>query len=311
MWFGLGAVLLVYFIAREFTSERGALIAEALAAGMPAAGLYYANEARMYALLALLCLLALWAALKGRWLLYIAAAGLALYTHNLALVYVAAAGGAAIVCGPDRRRALPANAAVAALWLPWMAVMLGQMGAMGQGFWLWTIQGLGELLWPLPALILGCRLPNALQMHGFAVVFGMTLLSLVAARRRLKTRRGALLLAFTFGAPALAALASVLWRPVYLPRAFIPSAFGVVILWGAALAALSKDNRRVAGLLVAAVMLAGLVSYYFPASSNRQDARAWLNEALADWQPGDVLYHTNITMAVLTHYYTPDLPYRL
>jgi hypothetical protein len=326
--FGTGAVVLVYVLAQHFTTRRGAVYAGLIAALLPAAGLYYSQEARMYAMLAFFLLTACIAAVRGRWVWYTLAALLAVYTQNLAVLYVLAIGlagiGTALLASDAERRfalraAMPpvlANLAVCIGWLPWGLVMLGQMGNMAQGFWLWPLLGVGDLLWPLVGMTLGLRLPGGVQVHAFVLVTALTLVALITARRWLWSRRGLLLLAATFGAPAIAVGVSLLWQPVFLPRAFILSAFLLAIWWAAALESLSQPNRRLAGGLLAAVLLIGVVSYYAASPDGvsqaaRQDVAAFMQPIHDDWQDGDVIYHTNITTAIMGGYYSQGLDYRL
>ena len=181
--FNTAAVLLLFALARDFLPERSARLTALAAALLPAAGLYYAQEARMYSLLALLLLYALRAALNRRWTGFIAAAGLAVYTHNLAVLYVFAIGGAAalldllrppawlaLVCPASYRwryRLAPllASVTVFVIWLPWAFVMYRQMQAMAGGFWLWPLFGPGDLLWAFTGMALGQRLPGWFVLH--------------------------------------------------------------------------------------------------------------------------------------------------
>ncbi len=325
--FGTGAVVLVYRLARHFITKRGALYAGLIAALLPAAGLYYSQEARMYALLAFLLLAACLAAVQRQWRWYSLWATLAVYTQNLAVLYVLAIGIAGIALAlkdnADRRlslkAALPpvlANGLVFLGWLPWGAVMLGQMGNMAGGFWLWPLMRPGDLLWPVVGMTLGQRLPGAVQFHAYLLVTSLTLVALITVRRQLLTRRWLLLLTATFGAPTIAALVSLLWQPIFLPRAFILTTFLLAIWWGSALESLSQANRRIAGGLLAAVLFIGVVSYYTAVldengQAARQDVAAFLQPVHENWQPGDMIYHTNITTAILGGYYSQGLDYRL
>lgn len=327
------AVLVLFHIARQLLPERQARLAALFAALLPAAGLYYAQEARMYSLLALLLLLALLAALQRRWVLFVGAAGLAVYTHNLAVLYVFALGAAAglhallrppywLECvSPGQRRRwqlapLAASAAVFVLWLPWALVMLRQMGAMAGGFWLWPLFGPGDLLWAFTGMALGQRLPEWFVLHAYIAATALLLLALVLQRRRLLSWNWTLLLAATFAPPLLAAAVSLLWQPVFLPRAFICSAFLLPLWWAAALDELRPANRRLALAVLALTLGVGVVSYYtVPPDGNsraaRQDVAAFLAPVREGWREGDVIYHANLTTAILNGYYAQGLEYRL
>ena len=108
----------------------------------------------------------------------------------------------------------------------------------------------------------------------------------------------------------------MIWQPVFLPRAFILSAFLMPLWWAAALEHMSLENRRLALAVLAITLGIGVVSYYTVSPDDstratRQDVAAFLTPVWDDWQAGDVLYHANLTTAILGGYYTQGLPYRL
>ncbi|MFL6623375.1 MAG: glycosyltransferase family 39 protein [Sulfurifustis sp.] len=142
--FGLGTVLY---------GRRVGILAGVLSAGASFA-IYYAQEARMYTLLAFLAVLStffLWKACGratiGRLSAYVLTATLLVYTHNYGLFMVAAhaayVGSLLIADEAWRRENLKkwfvVGAVVAALYLPWMVVLTGQIKALKtEGFWITT-----------------------------------------------------------------------------------------------------------------------------------------------------------------------------
>ena len=324
--FGTLAVYLVYRLAIAVRFEpRTALAAGVIAAVLPGA-LYYSQEARMYSMLCCFVLLIVIAAIQHRWILFSVACIGTVYSQNLGVLYVAAIGSIVLIerlntarywsaaNGWECARSLilkpiAALAVVVVAWLPWAAVMIGQMRAMSGGFWLQALTPGGALV-PLAQMTMGWRVPDAVELHVYGFAFGITVVGLITSRKWLLSRRGLIVLAATFGMPALAALVSVFWRSIYLPRSMMPAAMALCIIWAYPLMHLSIPNRRVARLLAVPVFAVGLVAHYFP-SLPRADVRDWVSMIRTDWQPGDVIYYTAVSPSILAGYYLQGLPYLL
>ncbi len=114
-----------------------------------------------------------------------------------------------------------------------------------------------------------------------------------------------------FAPPLILAGISFTWRSVYMPRALLPSALLLMLVWAYPLTHLSPPNRRVAQLILVPALLAGVLTHYCPAGqAGRFDMRAWVAPALAGWQPGDVAYFTSAPFAI-TVQYNLGKPYRV
>jgi hypothetical protein len=306
------AAVLVYRIGRRYLTPSRALTAGYVAALLPGL-LTYAQTARMYSMLAALCLAAFWAALNGRWLLFVGAAGLAVYTHNYAWLYIIAL---APLWWWDERGCL-ALAAVVILYLPWLSGGLGQQLAhVAAGFWIQPLT-----VWRLfePALMIGTGysappLMTVGLLGLFLLLSGAGLWAIVTMfpgvfsdfhteitlRSPMRWARDRVaLLSFLIVPVALAAVASILFRPVYLPRAFIPGVYLLPVCWLAWLASRPPWVRRAAG----AALVAAVLFHYIPASTGL-DVRGLIKKA--DIQPGDQLYHVEIASLINLEYYTPD-----
>lgn len=99
--------------------------------------IFYAQEARMYALLTLLLLLATWALLRRRWgWLGILATAL-LYTQNYGLLYIPALWLAGIVIYRHDWKPLTISLGLSGLaFLPWMPTLLQQQANLAGGYWI-------------------------------------------------------------------------------------------------------------------------------------------------------------------------------
>jgi len=307
------AVLLVCKLALSLGFERRtAFLAGLLAATLPAA-IYYGQDARMYPLLTCCVLLAALAAIRENWLLFVAAAIGTVYTQNLGLFYVLAIGIAAVISKMRTWRSLikPALAGSATVlaWLPWSQVMLHQAKQISANFWIQPL-GLGGVLWPIEAMTAGVRLPETFTLHVYGAVAGITLVSLVSCRKWVFTRSGLIIMSVIF-APLLVVLLSAVWRPVYLPRAFLPSAMALCLLWAYPLRHLSRPNRSVAQAIITPMLLIAIFSHYFPAINGRFPVREWAGTIQDNWQRNDVIYYIAIDACLLFQYYLPNKPYAL
>lgn len=293
---GAGVVVLIFHIAQRLGLGRGAWIAALLAGVLPAA-LYYSQEARMYSLLACTVLAMVWACIEGRWGWFSAAGAAALYTHNLAIAYVAALGALAwLTGGRGARRAV--TVAVGA-WLPWAATVTMQQLALVQSGYLIPQLDLGRALLPFAMMTMGWRLPESLLMVAYGVSVAMTILGLWAVVPRLGQRNWQYLMAMVFGGPAVIAAASMLGQSLYLNRTMLPSGLGLCILWAAGLLSIKpKWARRALGGVVAAAVGIGMAAHYDPANAREKGVRELARIVNARAQPGDVLYFTDVNAAV-------------
>jgi mannosyltransferase len=137
---GTATVPLTYALGRRTIGVRPGLVAAAFVALSPFA-IFYSVEARAYAtlmFLAAVSTLALVSALTtGRvrwWVVYSIASALVLYTHYTGVFIVLVQGAWALWEGRDRlREVVPAQAAIAIAYLPWIPSFLNQRGNEGIG----------------------------------------------------------------------------------------------------------------------------------------------------------------------------------
>lgn len=314
---GMAAVPLTYCLARALGYERKASIFGAgLLAVMPA-HLYYAQEARMYALLQVAVLLtAIGMVIRKErfwgWLLIWGGWTVALYAHNLAVFYVAVMALKMLVgeIGDSRgarssmiRRVpvttLAVGAATLLAWAPWARVLVGQVRDVGSGFWLQD-QGLGGYLLTFYRMTLGMGAPDFIEQHAAMVAVGLLTLSIWAWWR--DQERGDTLIDMVILPPVLLAIVSEVWRPVYLERVWIASLPFFCVLVSAALDRLRSEHRRpILAVLVPTVAIClifaskGTLPYYDFAS----EIESYYNES-------DVIYHANLASYIQLSWYLPD-----
>lgn len=302
---GIADVLLLYRLCIELKlGQRVAATAALLVALMPAA-LYYSQEARVYSFLVCMVLFAFICLLRRRWDGFAIACLGILYSHNLGALYVAVLG---LIAVATTRNAKPVAALVATGlgWLPWVLIVLRQMAAMNSSFWITPVTP-GTFMVFL-ASILSVRADTQAAVMLILGVFTMSLISLIVARRWLRTPQGLSVIALIVLPPLLGMLVSVVWRPVFLIRAFLPSTFILMIVFAYALNNVSSPNRRTLRLAFAPVWIVAFMFHYFPAFG-RTDWTEFFKPVSAQWQPDDVIYFSSLAPAILTNYYLPDLPY--
>jgi uncharacterized membrane protein len=160
----VGIVVLTYLLARRIMSDRAALIAAALLA-VSAHQLYYAQEARMYALVAVFSLAATWcyvillqsgfSSRVGKFG-YVVCATLAVYTHIFALLLLAAISlhflwdlidrfrrGERAVVKQQLRTWLLLHLAVVIFFAPWLSTFFYQVKTQPRQDWRMPVSALG------------------------------------------------------------------------------------------------------------------------------------------------------------------------
>jgi 4-amino-4-deoxy-L-arabinose transferase-like glycosyltransferase len=325
--FGSIAVFLLWQIARRVGFDpRTAFVAGILAAIMPGT-LYYSQEARMYALFLCAVMGAILAALDERWLWFALCCLVAVYSQNLAVIYIAALGSVVLLVRlvplvrlPKRstsvmlidlfravRGPFLALVVVVAIWLPWAPIVVERAATFNQSFWL-QAPDIPGLITPFVQLTMGQRAALPLLLGGYVVSFALLIVGVVVSRQWLLQRNGLLVLVVLFVPPAIMAIISWLWHSVYLFRAMIPSAYLIALLWAYLLGHLPRPERRLAAIFLIPMLAAALLAEYRPSQTVRLALRDQLTTALSAWQPGDVVYYGSFRVTVLFGYYW-QVPY--
>jgi mannosyltransferase len=267
------AVPVSWWAGTAVGGRRAGAVAAAVAAGSPFLS-YYAQEARMYTLVALLSLVATAAfvlAFVRRRRIHLVTLGvsllLLLYTHTWGLFLAVALAVAAVVARVDVRDAVAVAAAVSALYAPWVPSLAFQVRHTGAP-------------WSEPPSV---------------VVLAMTLsLAAVAWRTTVGTVRLLAVVATTGAALAwLASQVEPAWSPRYL-----------AVLYGPAILAMACGVARRPRWAVTAVAVGalGLVAVPLPEKSN---ARAVAVNAGVGLRPGDVVISTQPEQLPVLHRYLP------
>jgi mannosyltransferase len=289
----------------------------------------YSQETRMYALLGLTTVTAGWGLLRalspppdspsmggrtrgGWWVFYAVGAALTLYTHNLGAFVLLALNLLAVA----RRQwwgHLPAlilaDLVALALFGPWLvAVLPGQVGFVGQGYWL-APPGVEEVIRAVMFPVLTFYEPAPIWLLGMGLFTCLFLLVLLALRAW-RTRSRASWFLMLCWVPVLLLLLVSHWRPVYLERALLPSALFYLVAAGWLLARGRLPRPLHLGLasMLVVTTAGSLGIHYTYAGFPRPpfpEAAAYLQSHI---EPADSVVHTNKLTYFPVHYYAPDLP---
>jgi 4-amino-4-deoxy-L-arabinose transferase-like glycosyltransferase len=321
VFLGLLTVAVSYAIGRQLFNGRAATAGMAVIAVSPF-HIYYSQETRMYAPLALFCALTILFFLHAarntqyeirNWLGLALSAALAMYMQNLAAFFLLAFGLSTLPRPKMFAKVAAAGAVAFALWLPWFLNLPGQFAKLRQAYWV-TRPDFVTLLQTALVYHAGEELVAARVLLPLALFTAIVLPVFLGwqtlKRRRETSAQGALwLMALAAGTPLLLFLAS-LYQPVYIQRALLPASlmYSIALGWLLAEAAMPAMIRVVLGGLLAVTAMAGLWAHYTFAQFPRPDFPAAVAFLQQNAAPGDVILHSNKLAFFPMHYYDRALP---
>ena len=288
--------------------------------------IYYAQEARAYALSVLvsasLLFTLLMVATAPSWRTCAAhalLAGLALYTHYF-FALLLAAGHVWLFLTHQRwpvwRAVLVADVAAGLLFLPQVRLALSQALTLVQGFWIQDAAPLAVFK-TLDFLLFASTTPTWLvpvALFGTLALLTVGARDLVAACRAGRLEGGPFcLVPVAAFVPLISAfLVSRLGPSIYLHRAFALLTPPFVLLLASALAIRPSGSPSLAlAALVGLVAVVSLASFYLrpdPVRPDYRDVAARLSER---GKPGDLLLHLHDSTSLPMRYYAPALESRI
>lgn len=292
----------------EHAAGKKIAAAAGLLVALSPAQIHYSQEARGYTLLTLFVLLAANSLIERRWTRFGLACALAMYTHNMAAIYMITLAPFALIPRSTRKQAARAIALAIACWLPWLPFLLRQLSAVDAGFWI-VDQGLGGLLYAWHYAIWGYRQWEILNAHTLALSGGLAAISLLTIKRHNLKKIG-ILYALTFAPAASLGILSAAWQPMLLQRALVPAGAAAIPLATAAISTLTKRQRRIALLLILPA-LAGNLSAHWLNPFTAKDAQGVrnLDHIVEHAQPCDAVYHNEAGSYLFALRALPDLPH--
>lgn len=291
---GLLSVVLAHRLTLALGHSAGAARITALLFAVLPASVYYSTELRSYEFMVVIVLYLVLTIVQNQPRRFAVALAALFWIHNVGYLYGAVIGALGVAYWYRRNGrawlgAVGAAGAVGALWLPFFV----QQAANVQGGH-WTYFSFGGAFWPLVSMTMG-NISSDNIIPVVSVVAGLTIISLLTAHEwALFTGRGLLWLLICFGVPALAIVASAVWRPMFVWRHYLPAMLLMVIIWSVTL-----NRSRLARAIFAPVLALAIVNLY---NNPRPDYRAWLADAC---QGATAAYATSINAAFVLSENTP------
>jgi hypothetical protein len=293
--FALACIPLAYWLGRTVFGALEGLVCAGLVAVDPFLT-YYAQETRMYALVAMLSFVAAGAYVHGvldRRRRYLPLLGVALvlilYTHNWGLFLVAGYAIATLVFARDRwREAAIGGAVMVVLYLPWLSTLAYQSKHTAAP-WAITPSFHGLLLAP------GAVLSGDAPFMAIVLVGG-TALAGVVRRRADRHRRTVLALAAVVGSTVLLA-----WLASHVSPAWTTRYFAVVV--GPLLVLSAAGLVRAGRLGLVALVAVCVIWTNYVQQDNKENARAVVHEVAPYLHRGDLVLTTHPEQVPVLRYY--------
>ena len=311
--FSLLAILLFYVAMRELSIPRREATIAAMFMAVSPFQLYYANEARMYALLQFLVLLALVAGLKREWWLMALAGIGAAYSQNYGTIYMLTVATVLLIrCPRDWCKVAAVGLIVFIAWLPWLSVIRSQTSYMtNTGYWI-PPATMGRVVQSLYNLITGTG--TVIKFAG-AGIFAACLWVVSALLWMIKRRPPSwvLVLVLTFMPVAVAVVVSNISLPILIPRPLIaisPWLYLVLVYPASEFLLLERKYKLMAFIFILPLLAVGIAGYMFRGHELRADTgsekiMAYIKD---NWQAGDVIYHEQDGSGVYFKAFAPNVP---
>lgn len=264
---------------------------------------WFSNEARMYQLVQCAGLLAVLGAYERRWWLYALGVSVGLWSHNLfsqfmVIMFLLVMRKNKDTSYQDALHIALAHIAIVLSYTPWVARLVNQLHDVGNGFWVLPLH-IGTPFYALHQVIWASTIPAWAGIH--AAFVSMLLL---ATGSLFSWKAGRLdLLALAFGQWALLVIASLVWQPVLIGRALMPSLPFLAMLLAYAFA--GRRRGPALAILAAPVLVIALASYV-TGDTGRQDMHAFAEPVRLAARSDDVVFHGNLASYMLMSYYLPD-----
>jgi 4-amino-4-deoxy-L-arabinose transferase-like glycosyltransferase len=272
--FGIGTVMLAYFLMRAMFNPRLALLG-ALGVALSPFLVHYSQEIRMYSLLAFFLVAATYVFWQGLhtnqrrwWIIFAFCAALAQYTQNLAVFYLIPLALTPVFLRRWDKVIMTIFAGVGALvlYLPWLVQLPAQFAKIQNAYWV-EQPGMRNVITTLLSYV--TNLPINDTWIGLALTVTLVVVALagyqtfLAFRHKLPEARKGLWLAYLAFAPAILMFLFSQWKPVYVERALLPSGvmFWLWLAWALTAAGLPRFLQLLSlGLLALGITL-GLVMH--------------------------------------------------
>ncbi|MBI1299445.1 DUF2723 domain-containing protein [bacterium] len=280
--FGTATIPLIYLIGKRMAGAPLGLAAAMILAFSPF-HIFYAQETRMYTLLAFTAAVAFYALTRlltgsharRNWVLFVVFSAATMYTHNTAVLFPLAVnlfvlglllwqrtrpGSAPSLQAPPFWKWVKAQIAVLVLWSPWIVVFVQQARVVDQRFWI------PAPTWDGVVRVLGLFLNTATTYEGSQAlaVWGVYVLLLGLGMVYFRKRMSQFLfLSVLFAVPFLGQLIISLRRPIFSDRTLIWITIPLILVLAAGVAQLKFRFVIIAAVgVVATLSLFSAADYY-------------------------------------------------
>jgi uncharacterized membrane protein len=322
--FGTATIPLIYLIGRRMAGAPLGLAAATILAFAPF-HIFYAQETRMYTLLAFNAAVAIYALVRlltgsrtrWEWAAFVLFSAATLYTHNTAVLFLLAVNLFVLGLMLSERTQKPgsprsfqspsfgdwakAQVGILLLWSPWIVVFVQQARVVDQRFWI------PEPTWESVVRVLGLFLNTSttyLEGGQALVVWGIYLLLLGLGVLYFRKRMSQFwFLALLFAVPVLGELIVSLRRPIFSDRTLIWITIPLFLVLAAGIVQL-----RFRFVVIAAVGVIGSLSLFAAADYYRfYPKEDWYTPAgyVALYaEPGDLLlFNSNFVVVAFNYYF--------
>jgi hypothetical protein len=318
---GVGIVILAYILMRSMFPDGRLAVVAALGIALAPFMVHYSQEVRMYVLLALSltgATCAFWLGLHSPrvrwWVLFAFCAALAQYSQNLAAFYLVPLALTPVFMRRwDKiKMTILAGMGAVVLYLPWLIQLPAQLIKIQNSYWV-DRPTLGAIFSTLLAFV--TNLPVDTRWLPLALAIALMVFSLaayqtiLALRRKLPgARRGLWLAYLALTPPALAFIFSQ-WKPVYIERAFLPSAvmFWLWLAWALMATKLPRFLQVFCLASLTAGIALGLVTHLTYAGFPYAPFKALDASLETRLLQGDVILHSNKLSLLPAVYFDRDL----
>ncbi|KAA3647914.1 MAG: phospholipid carrier-dependent glycosyltransferase [Chloroflexi bacterium] len=285
---------------------------------------HYAQEIRMYSLLTVFVLLAAyayWRATREQgwlwWALFAASAALAQYNHNLAVFFLLPLASWPLLTRNWKNLFKIGIASTLALlvYIPWLLGLLAQVDAVRAAYWI-EQPGVVDIFRVLIMFVSNLPVPPVWLPVSLASALFLVILAGWHTIKRYrqgheKRQISIWLMMMAFLPMALMFLVSF-WLPVFLHRAFLPSAvfFLIWLIWSFQGADVPKIIRNAAFGILLINSVVGIYMHYsyggFPYVPYNEGRTAWLENVSGD----EVIVHSNKLSMLPSHFLDTDRQHR-
>jgi len=264
--------------------------------------LWYAQEGRMYAMLEWLVLVALYAGLSKRWVIFTLAAVAMMYTQNYGMFYLAIIGVIVIVMDWDSFYYVAfAGIVTGILYAPWLVTITNQMSAIEGRYWIMDASA-GAVLGAVYKQFWASAMMTPAVIPSYVVTFAALLIGVYAVTRE-RVASWWIVLTMAFAPVGLALIASWLWQPLLLFRPLIgisPFLY-LIVCWPLVNVDTFKRlnvQTLYAACFIAPLFMFGIAGYYLNIANMKGEGAVSpmldsLSYIRANWQSGDVIYYTD------------------